>query len=188
MLIALWFCAAYAPLAPPPILAAILNGRSVERVGSVLGVATQPMISGAVCDPCWVVGGALTPSGWPSGLVSTKSVNLLKYYSGGAVAHSNQKGSTGQMLDDALLCVLWSISPDSYFFAFPKDGVLHAVKAMPNPYKNRCADASRAAPGLQGRRRDISIQRAMRVTTSIWSSGGVETPSFKVRHDTPART
>ena len=43
----------------------------------------------------------------------------------------------------------------------------------------------RAAPGLQGRRRDTNIQRAARVTTSRGSSGGVETPSFKVRHNDP---
>ena len=148
VLIALFFCAAYAPLAPPArphILSAILNGQSVERHGAILGVAMQSMVSGAVCDPCWVVGGGLTPGGWPSELESKKSIHLLKYYSGGAVAHSNLKGSTGQMIDPALLCVLWSISPDSYFFAFPKDGVLHAVKATATPYSNQCGEIPRVS-------------------------------------------
>ena len=51
----------------------------------------------------------------------------------------------------------------------------------------RGKSTSRAAPGLQGRRRDTNIQRAARVTTSLGSSGGVETPSSKVRYATPSR-
>ena len=43
-----------------------------------------------------------------------------------------------------------------------------------------------SAPGLQGRRRYINIQRAEWGTTPHAGSGGVETPTIKVRG--PART
>ena len=118
----------------------------------MLGAATQSMITGAICDPCWVVAGVQSmPSGWPDGLSSIKSIPLLRHYSGGAVAHSNYKGMAGQLIVPELLCVLWSTFPDSYFFAFPKGGVLQAVKATPSPYDDRCgqipADSSEVVVG-----------------------------------------
>ena len=136
-IVALCLRVAYAPLAPQYVRDAILNGQSVTHPvlsDQVLGVATQSMIRGATCSPCWVVAGVQTPSGWPEGLTSLKSLAVLRYYSGNRkVAHTSWNGLAGQLIDHALLCVLWSVSPDSYFFAFPRDGVLQAVKATPNP-------------------------------------------------------
>ena len=48
-LVALYFGAAYAPLAPAHVHAAVLQGHSVEHLQQVLGAATQFMITGAVC-------------------------------------------------------------------------------------------------------------------------------------------
>ena len=113
----------------------IAAGRPIKDVRRILDVASGTMVEGAVCSaaqPCWpIVQKPATITAADGTLLGSISArDLVGYYARGAsVAWLRME----HLINAPLLVVAWAVDPDSFFFAYVRDGKLVAVRPPARP-------------------------------------------------------
>ena len=137
-MLSLLFGLPWAGAVPTDVLAALHDGRDIVVGRAAMRVVPSGKISGdgGICgtEPCWL------------GKNSRLSLDLRQpgerqskhsqdsYASAlvsGSTQHSNYKGSRGDLIDERILRVIRTLSPDAYFFAVERETTYEVVPTPP---------------------------------------------------------